>query len=248
MSISVVTLTWNKEPERLRNLLWTLVHQTRPPNEIVIVDGNDDALKQQDTVDAAIPFTKFQGIEVKIILAHMDSFNLSKGINIGIKQTAEEMDTVITTGVDMLFGPNMIEEIAFRTQLVSIVMSQCGFLIEGTHVPEDVYSTWDKLCGWIEPNPPEKIVSGAFMAAPRKWWHYIRGYDEKRYPFAYADSDIWIRAEQSKLDFEFIYWDKAQILHHWHEKSELVSKLGGIHPKGLDLGVIRNLNGWGEYE
>jgi GT2 family glycosyltransferase len=173
---------------------------------------------------------------------------MSKGINIGIKQTAEEMDTVLTTGVDMLFGPNMIETVVARAHTNAIVMSHCGFLIEGTHVPEDVYSIWDRLCGWTEPNPPVKISSGAMMAAPRKWWHYIRGYDEKRYPFAYADSDIWIRAEQCELDFEFIYWDDAQILHNWHETSELVSSLGGTHPRGLDLGIIRNLNKWGEYD
>lgn len=254
-SISVVTLTWNRDPKRLRDLVWTLVNQTVKPNEIVIVDGNVNEKKQADTLETILPFTNYHGVDINVILAHMDRFNMSKGFNIGIKRTSPDSKYVLTTGVDMLFGPNAIETVLIKLSRARIdgnafCVSHCGFLVKGAKLLPDIFSQWDDLRNHTNPKLPTKISTGAMIAGPRKWWFDHRGYDEIHHAFGYADSDVTMRMKMSGLEKAAMFWEEAQVLHVWHDWAitrKQVVEVGGEKPNAA-WGVVRNPDTWGEYE
>ncbi len=243
-TISIVTLTWNKKPKRLRDLLWALTHQTVMPDEIVVVDGNTDVKKQTETIAAALPFMRYRGTSVKILLAEMEKFNLSRGFNIGIKRSAS--DYVLTTGIDMVFGPNVIETVLSKMDNYAYCVAQCAFLIEGVKVPDDVYSAWKHLRERIKPKPPVKVSTGAMICASRGWWFNHQGYDEINHAFAFADSDVSMRMGLSGLQERIVCWEEAELIHVWHESSQtMVGKIGGEWPNAK-WPLIRNPDGWGK--
>lgn len=243
--IAVVTLTRDKEPKRLRDLLWTLTHQSVLPAQVIVVDGNRKPAKTLDTYGAVEPFED-RVIQFNVIAADMPEFSLSRGFNIGIKRTREDVDYVLTTGVDMLFGENVIEMVLSKLDRNSFCVSHCGFLVEDVEVKDDVFSHWDSLCKHIHPNPPVKISTGAMIAAPRKWWFDNHGYDEINYPFALADSDVTMRMKLTGLSPAAMSWAEGQILHVWHEYCQLIPKLGGAGWPNERMGLNRNPKGWGE--
>jgi len=238
-ALSVVTLTWGREPERLRGLLWTLSHQTRPPLEVIVVDANTNARLKRRVAAVVKPFPL-----ARIVKAPRRDFSLSWGINVGIRASDERARYVITTGMDMLFGSNVIGLVTRMLCDRCMILSHCGFLTQGVDISGDIHARWAHLCTRIDPNPPTKISAGAMIAAPRAWWHKVRGYDEIHHAFAYADSDMWMRAKLDKLSVGFMVWRKGQVLHIWHPTSPLVAKVGGSRPDA-NWGVVRNPRGWG---
>ena len=236
---SVVTLTWNREPARLHGLLWSLSHQTLPPLEVVVVDANTNARLKRQIAAVAVQFPL-----ARVVEAPRHDFSLAWGFNVGIKASDERARYVITTGTDMLFGSNVIGLLSKMLCDRCMILSHCGFLVQGVDVSGDVHARWAQLCMRINPNPPVKISAGALIAAPRAWWHKVRGYDEVHHPFAFADSDMWMRAKLDKVSVGFMVWGKAQVLHTWHPTSPLVAKVGGSRPDA-NWGIVRNPQGWG---
>lgn len=239
-TISIVTLDWNREPERLDGLLQTLEQQTVSPLEVVVVSASPGEPQRK----------RIWGIVEKYPLARVveaprGNFSMSWGFNVGIKRTNPNAQYVLTTGVDMLFGPNVIETVLSKICDRCFCVSHCGFLKEGVKVEGDPHASWGALCGQIDPFPITKVSTGAMMAAPREWWFKVRGYDEVNHAFAFADSDVSMRMKMDGLSPGAIFWEEMKLLHVWHRLSPLVAKVGGARPNDK-WGIIRNPNGWGE--
>lgn len=229
-TISVVIPTWKRGIEMLARTVNSLVSQTSPPDEILIVDMN----KRRDDEIGKLPITTY-------VHAPSATFSLSRGFNIGIKRTREN-GYILCTGAEMMFSPNYFEELKSIIDSRIMVIGTCGFL------PEDVdyNADWDELVERIIEGSASKVSPGTFQCASRDWWLRVRGYDESL-KFAYVDSDIVQRGFMDGLERKAILWSVAQVLHQWHEPSELVSKLGGrLDYVMKNKSVMRNPNGWGE--
>ena len=229
-TISVVIPTWRRGVELLSRTVESLHNQSNPPDEILIVDMNtkpDEALGELDITT--------------YIHKPSDQFSLSRGFNIGIKHTREN-DYILCTGAEMMFSPNYFAELEAIMDDKTMAIGPCGFLPKNT----DYSGDWDSLVKQVIVGSASKVSPGTFQCVHRDWWFKVHGYDETL-PFAYVDSDIVQRGAMGGLARKSLSWQEVQVLHQWHEPSELVSKLGGaLSYVTKNKTVIRNPNGWGQ--
>lgn len=244
--LSVVMMTWNRPGEILNYALGTLAMQFTKPYEVLVVDAGPTP--ENDIDHYVKPHRVHGGLDVWTIERTMPEFNLSQGINIGIKATDPGVDYVMTTCPEMLFSRNFVDRVLGLMETDTFLSTPCGFLPEGIEIDyRDFYEDrllFDELAGLVD--KPKKPSIGAVLVAPRSWWFRSRGYDEENYPFAYADSDVVRRARMSGLRWRILPWHYAQVLHVWHEPSELASELGGTIPDESETDWVRNPDGWGE--
>lgn len=229
-SLSVVTLTWKREPIRLRRLVASLLRQTRIPNEIIIVDGSPGD-----------PYLGIIAKRTRILAAPIEQFSLSKLFNYGIKRASG--DYIMTCGAEMLFSPTFLEHMMPMIDETHMGVGGCGFLTEDTDydVPD-----WLSLWAQVIPGTAAKMSPGAFQIISRDWWHKVRGYDETL-PFAFVDSDILQRSRADGMIRVQLRPTQVQVMHQWHPTSELVAKLGGDYKYvKQNTSIVRNLDGWGE--
>lgn len=239
----MVVLTWNRPASLLNNSLWTLSHQTVLPDEIIVVDASPNEHHHIETrrLCSTYPITK-------VVDAYWTRFNVSRGMNVGIKATNPESKYVAATCMEIFFGENMVEVLLSKAGHGRINFMVCGSLPEGvTDTPENVRSNWSWYCNQINPNPP-KFSLGAVLCAERQWWFDVHGYDEARRPFSYPDVDINDRALRYGLENSSIGWEEAQILHPYHPLSRMFYTISGFPVdlnNPIDRNVVRNFDGWG---
>jgi GT2 family glycosyltransferase len=241
--IAIVVTTWQRRAKLLRNSLETLSRQTAPPLEIVILDQNPKGDKH--VIDNHALADEYE--LARHVHAPRAEFNLSWGFNVGIQNTSEEADFVMTTGMEMIFGPNVMEEVQKRASPTTAIFSPCGFLpkqVDASNL-DDVLARWDWYKSQVVPNPPRPCSTGTLICVTREWWFKARGYDETR-PFNYTDADVNRRTRMGGLVQKNLQWPECQILHPWHEPSPYVHSLGGIWPLPTETGWIRNPGGWGQ--
>ena len=234
--ISIVIPAWNSEAKVLERMLYTLANQSRLPFEIVVVDGAPGYLC---ALCSDYPL-------LRIIEAPVEEFSLSKLFNYGIKRVHEDVEYVMTTGVDRLFSQSYLEEATKYITPRSMLWNACGFLKGPVNLSGDIFARWDAICDHIIPGSQGKISPGTLLIVHRDWWFRVRGYDED-FAFAFLDSDITARGRMSGLGRPGVPWRKAQVLHQWHPPSPLVARLGGTLAEiRKKTSVVRNLDGWGE--
>ena len=233
--LSIVVPIWNQSTIALKRMLYTLVSQTKPPLEIVIVDGGPDGRHNVSELCGGI---------VRIIKAYMPEFNLSRLFNIGIKRARGEY--IMTTGNDRLFSQSFLEIAGRYISHQGMLGSTWGMLRENTDLSGDIFSRWGEICSCVIPGSVGKLNPGSLQITGKDWFHKVRGFDEAM-PFAYTDSDIQTRATLDGLHKPGIPYTDAQILHQWHPESPLVASLGTTLAEFRQkTGIIRNPDGWGE--
>ncbi len=248
-TIAVVLLAWERDPLPLRHALTMLHAQTLFPREIVVVNTSYTTKNAHAVwaTCAAFPL-------VREIVAPRPTFNLSWGLNVGLRRVSEQAHYVVCTGMEMLLSPGylaamstLLDDNAARG-VPGFGMGYCGFLPKSvTAGIRDPLAQWPTLLAQCPEVPPQKVATGAIMVAPRAWWHEVRGWDEQ-IPFAFSDADITRRAATAGLSFGVLPWSRAQILHQWHAPSELVRTLGGTLGEHMarKVVVVANPGGWGE--
>ncbi len=238
--LSIVIPIWNRYADLLDRTLYTLVNQLLPPHEIIISDTSSSESYTKSIKAVTSKYDLAQHIHNPL-----PAFSLSHSLNIGLKHT--ESEYILCTGAEMLFSQNYLKELSKIATDNVFMWSACGFLQKNTKYPGDIFGDWKKLLAQIISGSMSKMSPGTFHGAPRSWWFKIRGYDEQ-FPFAYMDSDIIRRATiDSAIQRGAVRANVAQVLHQWHEKSDLVGKLGGTYAQvKAQVGIIRNPDGWGE--
>lgn len=243
-SISIVIMTWNRPASMLENSLWTLSHQTTPPLEIVVAEVSPSEAIRQDTraLCARYPL-------VRLLEGSWHGFNVSRGFNVGIRNSSGQAGWVAAAGMELLFAENFLEAVARHMTPGVFIRPSCGSLWQDTDTsqgPEHVRAHWEEYCGRARPYPPH-LAYGAFVCAERDWWLRMRGYDEARRPYSYPDIDIRDRAIRSGLVDTGIGWDETQCLHPYHPPSPLFYSVSGypVDAAGVDKEVIRNSDNWG---
>lgn len=236
--ITIATLVHDREPKFLRNLLHTLEHQTTPISAVVV----DSGTKYQEATEELCASYDF----VELIQAPRP-FSLSWGINVGIK--AANADYVMAIGSCMMLSSNYTEVLLSRVHRDRFISGVRGSLRESAKL-DDVVADWEKLCGTLDPKLPRGIGSightvGACFLLHRDQWLKLRGYNEVL-RFAYADSCLIRRIKLAGLEGCIISFEEAQLLHQWHPKSPLISKLGGTLKQVREAPMVCNPGGWGE--
>ena len=243
--LSFVMMTWRRGASMLENSLWTLSHQTVPPDEIVLAEVSPEDSWHDETRRVCSQYPL-----VRLIEGHWSRFNISRGINCSIRATSPASSYVAATCMELLFSENFVEVLLEKVGPRRINFAYCGSLPEG-YVPARDRSNWFSDCNAIVPNPP-RWSPGAMLCSSRAWWYSIHGCDEARRPYSYPDVDIEDRARRSDLgvDNYHIQWSDAQVLHPYHPLSPLFYTISGYLPdvNGVDNDVVRNPNGWGELE
>jgi GT2 family glycosyltransferase len=209
------------------------------PIEIIVVDTNPPE-RSDDILGIAKLCSAFP--LVRVIRAPNYGFNLSLGINVGIKRTSECADYVMATCIDLIFPPATIENVLSIMAKDAIGFSYCGRMVKIREFPDDPWLHWNELLSFVEFNPPPNYSLGAIIVASREWWFKVHGYDEENYPFGCADADLSRRATADGLRTVVLSWENGQILHKPHGRTSIVGKINQVDGRI----VVRNRNGWGE--
>jgi len=232
VSISLIAMTHNRHGSRMYNFVTSLLEQSHPPDEIIIVDtshGDYLPARQSAMVDDSINY----------ILRPSFTFNKSRALNIGIR--ASKSDYIMTTDIDFIFSPNVIQTVANRLNDKTFVLSEAGYLPD---VPVAPPFDWEKLTSLVD-SPEHRMSPGTLQAAHRQFWFDVHGYDE-RYDGGLGgmDDDMWIRARKHGLELDWIPFGEVTCLHQWHPVSDLKGKCSHLFTANPE--IVKNSNGWGE--
>lgn len=171
MRVSVIATVKN-EQRSVTRLLESLSCQTRPPDEIVIVDGGstDDTLKQLQAWEGRLPL----GILVE------PGCNISRGRNIAIRAARGPIIASIDAGVRA--EPTWLASLLapFSTQAVDEIpgVVACGFF-----APEATTAFETAMGATVLPvvadiRPERFLPSSRSVAFPKSAWQDVGGYPE----------------------------------------------------------------------
>lgn len=242
--ISVVIPIWHRSSKHLDDLLKTIASQVY---EVIVVDMStlDEYTKE---ISQACDSNGVNRIAIP-----SNRFNVSRCVNIGIKNTSNESDVVVCTGSEMLFESNAFYNIGRVFDYYNgdvFVRSECGFLKEGVDIDGIFECPFQELNDKVLPFPP-KFAGGALLAAPRDWWFSVHGYNEDL-PFRLADSCVERRAVNSLCNSKVLEFCVSRIFHQWHDpvqKNRLLGELGGELQGGRfakEFDIIVNQDVWGK--
>jgi len=232
VSISVIAMTHNRHGNRIRNFVMSLLEQSQPPDEIIIVDTSPGdylcARRWAMALDDSINY----------ILYPSHTFNKSRALNIGIR--ASKSDYIMTTDIDFIFSPNVIQEVESRLNDKTFVLSEAGYM-PNTNItlPFD----WDEMGGLVS-DVAHCLSPGTIQAAHRQFWFDVHGYDEQfDGGLGGMDDDMWIRGKRYGLELVWIPFGEMFCLHQWHPVSELKGKCSHVYTSNPE--IVKNSTGWG---
>ena len=250
----------------LEHHLRSLVNQTRPPDLSVVV-SHGDTLEDRRAIVGVMGRTLDGGYIPKQFWSAADEgvpWAKPLAVNWGVRRVPSTVDIVISIDVDCIFHPLTLERLEkeFEIRPSCFVMCPNLSLPEGA-VPDDRPWTFEELRahgrlvrwrGHREDIGPMSHGVGALQAAPREWWHRVRGLDEEMALWGSEDIDLAKRAARTGLSWRWIPMPLAS-LHQWHEAAqisdapEIVARLKKNHEISVTKlrrgQFVRNGRGWG---
>lgn len=166
MTISVIATVKN-EGESIRRLLDSLVHQTLPPDEVVICDGGST----DQTVDVLQEYTRY--LPLRIIQA--PGSNISTGRNRAIAAAAGPI--IAATDAGVVLSPVWIERITapLREGRAAVVS---GWFEPDPHTNFEVAMSATVLPERREIDPQSFLPSSRSVAFLKEAWAEVNGYPE----------------------------------------------------------------------
>ncbi len=168
MDISVIATVKN-EGQGLRPLLDSLVDQTRPPDEVVIVDGGstDDTLNILREYETWLPLTVLSA----------PGANISAGRNIAIRHARGPIIAATDAGVAL--SPVWLEELALPLEA-----SEGAPMVVGGWFEADPYTNFEVVMGATvlpdlsDIDPETFLPSSRSVAFLKSAWEAVGGYPE----------------------------------------------------------------------
>ena len=259
--VTLVSPIYNLHGVRVDNLLQSINCQTQGDIETILVDYGSTEKNHDYLLDTVEPYN------VKVIYVKDVIWSPPRACNIGIRQAKGEI--VIKIDADLILEHKTIED------TVNTIGKRNLFIIrqplylprdydyENLNLPRDYGRLRETKTHYQLPS------YGGFFAAPRTWWHHVRGYDERYVWYGCNDWDLWNRALHSKMN-RIIYGEPnlkgmkgispyrkhTHVYHQWHrkpwERLELNQKTFDLYRKqnrqiyNASTNVIRNTEDWGK--
>jgi GT2 family glycosyltransferase len=199
LSVSIVVVSWNKKTD-LVDLLDSLIKQTYPKMEIVVVDNA--------STDDTLQTLKKRYKNVKIV-ALKKNYGLHAGFNYGVSKASG--DIIIGTDQDCIIrDPEVVSKVAGAFKL-NPKIGILAFRVKSQFTEQDM---WDNPMH-LENEGAEKgflslTFNGAGFAVPKKICVQIGGYDEQFFIY-HGEIDLTLRALD--LGYQCRYFPDIAVYH-----------------------------------
>lgn len=187
MKVSLICTLKNEESS-VRELLDSVLSQSRPPDEIIIVDGGST----DKTVEVVSSYIG-NGAAIKLIVA--PGANIARGRNIAIKNA--KYDVIASTDAGCRAGrdwlKNLLDKFGEQTDIVS-----------GCYLP-DARTTFEKIMAGISSENLDNLTAETFLPSNRSIafrksvWQELGGYPED----INRSDDTWFDLEARRRGKKF---------------------------------------------
>jgi predicted glycosyltransferase involved in capsule biosynthesis len=232
--------------------LKSLEAQTNKDFEVLIADGgskNYDELKEYFESRDCEPLIRI----VKEPLG--EKFERAKMNNVGVRNARTEY--IMTTDVDMFFGPNFVDELLKKVNPGTFVESRTMYW-KGRHTAKiyrgelDPFTDLDRCkVGRIK----KRTTAGGCQCAHIDQWTKVRGFDESFVGWGSEDFDLLTRMNRSGARVKWMGESRESInlFHQHHPKPNIKEDLAcqAVNKKILNKSMSgrrpfrANPNGWG---
>jgi hypothetical protein len=256
-TVAVAVAVRNRCGPRVDNFLATLRAQSLPPRciDITVCDFGSDA---EPLAELRASCARF-GARLVALGVREAEWNKSWGLNAALRLAAPNAKWILATDIDMLFGPDFIEQLLRAHLAFEPAIVLCQFLDlpkEALEQPLDVVAQFEALRAqgeWVGEH-----ATGPCLSTSRAWCDRVRGFDERMKLWGYMDQDFSDRAIRDRLRPVWIH-ERATLLHQWHPRKFEVHR-GDPAQQALmreryeanrrlwqeDQSIDRNAEGWGE--
>ena len=216
MKIAVTIFIKDGDPWRFRNVLFSLMEQSRQPDQIIIVDFGSTKKNSEDYQRMA----GGSGIDTEFVVVRDDTkvFHPARMANIATKHTS--CDYLITTDIDVVFTRNAIELAEREFEKGNFVMCRRKDLSEGlTPYFEKSISMINQVDLIYDLTDIElRKGHGSFQGTKVSWLREEGGYDENFKGWGFYDMEIEWRAKH-RYGIEWTMLDDLgmKMLHVYHD-------------------------------
>ncbi len=165
MRVSVICTVLN-EGDSIRRLLDSLTNQTRPADEVVIVDGGSS--------DNTVAVIRTYGDRLPLRVLVEPGANISRGRNLAIQ--AATGDVVAATDAGVWLEPQWLEELT--SPLANGAHAVAGFFVPDPQTTFEVAMGATVLPTLTEINPARFLPSSRSVAFTKEAWQAAGGYPE----------------------------------------------------------------------
>jgi len=207
-NISVV-ITVRNDRTATGQTLDALIGQTRPPDEVIVVDGG--------SADGTVELLRqFEKKESRVKLIEAPGVNIAAGRNIGVREAIGEI--IATTDAGCVLAPNWLEELTNPFRSDPSVEFVAGFYkVEGKTLLERVVGL-STMRGQLEAVDPKKFnPSARSMAFTKEAWRRAGGFPEW---IRYSEDTLFDRKMRA-IRVEWRFAPEAVVL--WRPRSSLRS-------------------------
>ena len=204
--VSLITTVRN-EAASIDSFLETVAGQTRPPDEVVVVDGGST-----DGTVEAIERRIAAGMPIRLIVD--SSANIARGRNLGV--AAARFDLIAATDAGCRLAPDWLQRLLRPLCEDPAVDVASGFYrIEPRSLFEHVNGLLT-LPGQLEPVDPERFLpSGRSVAFRKRAWAAAGGYPE----WLYTAEDTLFDRKLKSIGCRFVFVPEAIV--HWRPRRTL---------------------------
>lgn len=169
MKVSLICTVLN-EGRSINNLLDTIAQQTRPPDEIVFVDGGST----DDTVARLQAFAAQMAMPVQVIVE--PGANISRGRNVAIQAATHPL--IASTDAGVRLSSNWLESLLKPLQHEPALKVVAGFFIADPQTAFEVAMGATVLPNLSDINPATFLPSSRSVVFCKESWAAIGGYPE----------------------------------------------------------------------
>lgn len=212
--VALVCTVYN-EGESMRELLDSVVEQTRKPDEAIFVDGGSEDQTQEVISEYA---EEYDWIE----LIKEDGCNIAEGRNIGVKNT--DADIIATTDGGCVLDEEWLENLLENFPEADISAGVFKSKTDGSRFKE--------ILGVLECPDPESLPedwppSSRSQAFRREAWEEVGGYPENLYTA--EDTEFNRRLKEAGFRYKiardaFVYWEMRDSLKELYDQYRLYGK------------------------
>ncbi|MCS7287014.1 MAG: glycosyltransferase [Anaerolineae bacterium] len=163
--VSVIVTVKNEE-KTIEKLLISLQAQTRPPDEIVIVDGG--------STDRTVEIIKAWAGKLPIKLIVRPGLNISQGRNLAIREASGEI--IASTDAGVKLSTKWLEALLRPFEAGAKVVS--GFFLPDVEGPFEIAMGATVLPSLEDVNPRKFLPSSRSVAFLKEAWEMVGGYPE----------------------------------------------------------------------